>query len=73
MNARIVIDPGICHGKPVIKGTRVPVARILGYLAGGVSLEDTQRDFDLSEADVRAALEYAAELLESEQHRALPV
>jgi uncharacterized protein (DUF433 family) len=30
MNERIVIDPEIQHGKPVIRGTRVPVARILG-------------------------------------------
>jgi len=34
MNERILIDPRICHGKPVIRGTRVPVARVIGYLAG---------------------------------------
>jgi uncharacterized protein (DUF433 family) len=37
MNERIVIDPAIQHGKPVIRGTRVPVARIIGGLAGGNS------------------------------------
>ena len=52
MNERISIDPRICHGKPVIRGTRVPVARVIGYLAGGMSLDDTQKDFDLTPEDV---------------------
>ncbi|MBN2021366.1 MAG: DUF433 domain-containing protein [Pirellulales bacterium] len=72
MNNRIVIDPHVCHGKPVIRGTRVPVARVIGYLAGGMSLEDVQKDFDLTSEDVRAALDYAAELLNREQHHPLP-
>jgi uncharacterized protein (DUF433 family) len=73
MNERIVIDPKICHGKPVIRGTRVPVARVVGYLAGGMSFEDVQRDFDLTVEDVRAALDYAAEILNHEQHHPLSV
>ncbi|MFZ1933879.1 MAG: DUF433 domain-containing protein [Thermoguttaceae bacterium] len=73
MNDRISIDPQICHGKPVIRGTRVPVARVLGYLAGGMNFEDVEKDFDLSAEDVRAALDYAAELLNQEQHHPLPV
>ena len=35
---RIVIDPNICHGKPVIRGTRVPVTVVVGSLAGGNDL-----------------------------------
>ncbi len=70
---RIVIDPKICHGKPIIQGTRIPVARVIGYLAGGMSFEDIQRDFDLSLEDIRAALDYAAELLSEEQHHPLLV
>ena len=35
MNERVIIDPEIQHGKPVIRGTRVPITRILGGLAGG--------------------------------------
>ena len=50
----------------------VPVARIVGYLAGGMSFEDTEKDFDLSPEDVRAALDYAAELVNLEQHHPLP-
>ena len=66
MNDRISIDPRICHGKPVIRGTRVPVVRIIGYLAGGMNFDDVQKDFDLAPEDVRAALDYAAELLNQE-------
>ncbi len=73
MSDRIVIDPKICHGKPIIRGTRVPVVRVIGYLAGGMSFEDIQRDYDLSLEDIRAALDYAAELLSKEQHHPLPV
>jgi uncharacterized protein (DUF433 family) len=59
MNDRIVIDPEIQHGKPVIRGTRVPVARLLGGLAGGMTTEEVMREYDVSEADVLAALSYA--------------
>jgi uncharacterized protein (DUF433 family) len=38
MNERIVIDPKICHRKPVIRGTRMPVAVVVGSLAGGYEL-----------------------------------
>ena len=62
MNDRIVIDPEIQHGKPVIRGTRVPVARLLGGLAGGMTTEEVMREYDVSEADVHAALSYATEL-----------
>jgi len=73
MNERIVIDPRICHGKPIIKGTRVPVARILGGLAGGDKIEDVERDYGVTRNDVLAALEYAVDLIESEQHHPLPI
>jgi uncharacterized protein (DUF433 family) len=60
MNSRIVIDPKVCHGKPVIRGTRTPVAIVVGSLAGGMSFEDVQREYD-----VRAALKFAGELVET--------
>jgi len=72
MHERIVVDPRMCHGKPIVRGTRVPVARVLGYLAGGMGFEDVTRDFDLTAEDVRAALDYAAELVDQEQHHPLP-
>ena len=71
-NERIVIDPNICHGKPVIRGTRTPVAIIVGSLAGGMSFDEVHREYDLTPEDVRAALEFAAELVEQEQHHPLP-
>jgi uncharacterized protein (DUF433 family) len=72
MNDRIVIDPNICHGKPVIRGTRTPVAIVVGSLAGGMTFEDVQQEYDLPIEDIRAALKFAAELVEQEQHHPLP-
>jgi uncharacterized protein (DUF433 family) len=43
MNARIVIDPAICSGKPCIRGTRVVVRTILGALAGGYTIDRVLR------------------------------
>lgn len=58
MDNRILIDPNIQHGKPVIRGTRVPVARIIGAMAGGMSKEEVIREFEISEEDLLAALNY---------------
>jgi uncharacterized protein (DUF433 family) len=59
MDDRIVIDPQIQHGKPVIRGTRVPVARIAGGLAGGMTPTEVMREYGISEEDVRAALNFS--------------
>lgn len=59
MNDRIVIDPKICHGKPVIRATRTPVAIVVGSLAGGMTFEEIQADYDLTPDDIRAALAFA--------------
>ncbi|MBI2966200.1 MAG: DUF433 domain-containing protein [Bacteroidetes bacterium] len=67
MKARIIIDPMIQHGKPVIKGTRVPVTRIIGAIAGGMSKEEIIREWEISEEDIRASLDYACELIEEEE------
>jgi uncharacterized protein (DUF433 family) len=57
----IVRDPQVCAGQPVIKGTRVLVRAVLGYLAHGETTETILRDFpSLSEADVRAVIAFAA-------------
>ena len=72
MDERIVIDPEIQHGKPVIRGTRVPVERILGGLAGGMSFEELCREYDVTTADIRAAIQYAQQLVEQETHHPLP-
>ena len=48
MSDRISIDPAVQHGKPVIRGTRVPVARILGSLAGGLTQEQIVEELCLA-------------------------
>jgi len=72
MNGRITIDPAICHGKPVVRGTRTPVSVVVGSLAGGMSFEEVQREYDLTIEDIRAALKFAGELVDQEQHHPLP-
>ena len=64
---RIVIDKHIRHGKPVIRGTRVPVDLVLGSLAGGMSYEEICDDYAITKEDVRAAIEYAAGLVADEE------
>jgi uncharacterized protein (DUF433 family) len=73
MHERIVIDPEIQHGKPVIRGTRVPIARIIGGLAGGMAKEEIMREYEVTAEDIEAALSYAAELIEAEEFHPLPV
>ena len=62
-----MINPDIMGGKPVIKGTRVPVEIIVGGLAGGMTVGDVCKEYRVKEEDVRAALAYAAQTL-SEEH-----
>jgi uncharacterized protein (DUF433 family) len=62
---RIVIDPSVCQGKPVIRGTRMPVTLVVGSLAGGMSFEEVQREYDLRAEDIRAALKFLGDLAES--------
>ena len=69
---RIVIDPAVAHGKPVIRGTRVPVTVIVGSLAGGMSFEEIQREYDLTIEDIRAALKFVGEIAEQESFHRLP-
>jgi uncharacterized protein (DUF433 family) len=74
MNAdnRIVIDTAICHGKPVIRGTRMPVSLVVGSLAGGMTFEDLRQEYDLTMEDIRAALKFVGDLAEQESFHLLP-
>ena len=66
-NDHIVSTPDIIRGKPRIKGTRIPVSLILGYLAADKSPEDIISEFpDLKKAHISACLDYARELAEFE-------
>ena len=58
---RIVIAPDLHHGDPCIKGTRIPVAMIVGSLADGMTPEAIQEAYpQLTVEDIQAALAYAA-------------
>jgi len=70
ISPRVSVDPEIQSGKPVIEGTRVPVSVIVGAVAAGDSIEVIVREYRVSPEDVRAALSYAAKLLEEETIRA---
>ena len=59
---RISIDPAVRFGKPCVRGTRIAVGDVLGYLAGGMSEDRLLTDFpQLTREDIRACLAYAAE------------
>ena len=64
---RIEVNPKKLGGKPVARGTRIPVALIVRLVAEGLTPEEILREYpELTLEDVRAALRYAAELAESE-------
>jgi uncharacterized protein (DUF433 family) len=59
---RIEVNPAICAGKPVIRGTRIMVRNILGMIAGGYNVERILTSYpNLTQDDVAAALAYAGE------------
>jgi uncharacterized protein (DUF433 family) len=68
---RITIDEKVRFGRPVIKGTRVPVDLIIGKLAGGMTYEEVMSEYDLTREDILAALDYAAKHLSDEEVRAI--
>lgn len=67
LRQRIIIDPKIMAGKPVIRGTRIPVELIVRMLAQGIPEGDILREYPrLEPEDIRAALAYAAQVLANE-------
>jgi uncharacterized protein (DUF433 family) len=71
---RIVIDPNVLSGKPVIRGTRLAVEFIVGLLAQDWTVEQVLDNYPgLTREDVRACLEYAGEVLRSERVFPVPV
>ena len=68
--SRISIDPAVRFGKPCVRGTRISVGDVLGYLAGGMSEAAVLADFpQLTREDVLACLAFAAE----RERRVMPV
>jgi len=58
----ITVEPGKRGGKPCIRGMRITVSDVLGYLAGGMSEDEVLSDFPyLTREDIRACLAFAAD------------
>jgi len=69
----IVVDPRICHGKPVFRGTRVLVSDVLEMLAEGMSIDEILKEYpQLNREMILEALALAAELLRRER-RVIPL
>lgn len=69
---RIEIDPAVCSGKPVIRGTRILVTSVLSQLAAGESFAQIRKGFPgLSDDDIRAAIEFAKESVDATELSAL--
>jgi len=66
---KISSDPDICHGKPCIKGTRIPVYLIVSLISEGESIESIIKDYpSITCNDIKAAIKYAAKLCEYEAY-----
>ena len=65
MSSRVVIDPEVCGGRPIIAGTRIRVSDILDALAAGDGIDELLADYPyLSREDINACLVYAARSLD---------
>jgi uncharacterized protein (DUF433 family) len=66
---KIYSDPDICHGKPCIKGTRIPVYLIVSLVSEGELPESIIKDYpSITYDDIKAAVKYAAKLCEYEAY-----
>jgi uncharacterized protein (DUF433 family) len=64
MSDRITINPDVCNGRPVVRGTRITVQTILEFLAAGDSIEEVLEEYPrLVREDVQACLDYASRVM----------
>jgi len=64
LNGQITVNPDVCNGHPTIRGLRITVETILGFLSAGESQEEILRQYpSLEPADIDACLRFAAELM----------
>ena len=66
-HGRIVVDNKICMGKPCIKGTRLKVEFVLELLATGWTYDQIRDEYDLTEEDILAVLDYARQIVANER------
>jgi uncharacterized protein (DUF433 family) len=70
---RIAIDPKVMAGKPVIRGTRIPVELVVRMVGQGISDDEILREYPrLTRDDIRAAVSYAAEVVAGEEVFPIP-
>ena len=69
LSPRIIVDPAIRFGRPVIQGTRVPVDLVLAKLAAGMTAVEIANEYALTIDDIQAVLLYAARSLAEEEIR----
>jgi uncharacterized protein (DUF433 family) len=64
MSERISINPDVCNGRPVVRGTRIAAQTVLEFLAAGDSVEDVLEEYPvLTRVDVQACLDYASRVM----------
>ena len=64
----ITVDTGVCHGKPIIRGTRIMVSNVLSLLAGGYTTAQILDYYpELSQEAIKGALEYAIRVVGEEE------
>jgi uncharacterized protein (DUF433 family) len=68
---RISVDENIRFGRPVISGTRVPVDLIVGKLAGGMKYAEIVQEYNITQEDILACLNYAAKTISAEEIKAV--
>lgn len=67
LRKRIVVDPEVMVGKPIIRGTRIPVDAIIKRIAEGMTVKEILEDYpNLEEEDIKAALKYSVEIIRGE-------
>lgn len=65
---KITIDPKICHGKPIIKGTRIMLVNILSLLAGGYNILEVQEYYpELTLEEIKESIQYAVKSIQEEE------
>jgi uncharacterized protein (DUF433 family) len=74
LQRRIVVDPAVLAGKPIVRGLRISVEQVLRAKAAGISDDDLLRDYpDLEPDDIRACQAYAADVVAAERIYPLPL
>lgn len=63
----VVSDPDILGGRPVLRNRRIAVSQLVDQLAGGMTLDEMRTDYQLSDDEVRALLNYIAQVVREDE------